>query len=135
MSKAKTKKTTKKKIVKALKESAGPKESVAPKEISLTEVQMKSLDLFEARGQMQQVVAENLRLKGDAITAEYRNQMAAIKARIRSTNDSLQKIKQEHNQFISDLESGLGIALKDYSIEPDGYLVYNPLPDEPTPEE
>ena len=100
------------------------------KDPALTLLQMKTLDLFEARILTQQVVDENLRLKSDALSTQYRVQMAALKARIRATNESRQVIKDEHNKFIADIEKDLGIVLKDFSIEPDGYLTYNPLPEE-----
>jgi len=102
-----------------------------PKEgLKLTGEEMARLDAFEARVTTQGVVLENLTLRQDALTAEYRNQMAQLKARKRATQDSMLKIKDEHNAFISKLETRLEVSLKDYSIEPDGELVFNPLPEE-----
>ena len=100
----------------------------------LSEAQLSKMDLYEARLQMQYVVLDNLSLKANALSTEYRNQMAAFKAQTKNTNDSLQKIKQEHNKFVAEVEAEWGISLKDYSIEPDGYLQYNPLPDGPNTE-
>jgi len=108
-------------------------ESVKESVLKLSESQLRTLDLFEARTQMQHVVMDNLTLKANALSADYRNQMATFKAQQRSTSESLQKLKHEHNQFVSSIESDLGISLKEYSVEPDGYLTYNPLPDEPPP--
>jgi len=109
-----------------------PKESTnEPKEgLNLTGEEMARLDAFEARVTTQGVVLENSNLRQDALTAEYRNQLAQLKARRRATQESMLKIKTEHNAFISDLETRLEVSMKDYSIEPDGELVFNPLPEE-----
>ena len=105
-----------------------------PKKEYLSGEQMKTLDLFEARAEMQRVVLENTDLRMGSVSTEYQNKMAAFKAKKRATNNSLQKIREDYNQFVTELEAEFGIRMKDYSIEEDGYLTYNPLPIEP-PEE
>ena len=105
-----------------------------PKKEYLSGEQMKTLDLFEARAEMQRVVLENTDLRMGSVSTEYQNKMAAFKAKKRATNNSLQKIREDYNQFVAELEAEFGIRMKDYSIEEDGYLTYNPLPIEP-PEE
>ncbi len=98
--------------------------------IQLEPIELKSIDLFEARVEMQNVVSENIRLKQDSLTVNYRNHMAGLKAQLRATSESAKAIKAEHNKYIAELESKHNISLKDYSIEPDGVLIFNPLPDE-----
>ena len=122
--------TKERKMARRKKKESAVKTDVS-NELCLTGEQLKTIDLNEARVQMQHVVLENLELKAQALSIEYRNQMEMIKAKKRATNKSLQSIQQEHNEFIAGIEAGLGIVLKDYSIEVDGNLTYNPLPEKP----
>lgn len=132
---SKAKKKTMKKTEKSTSSQTAPETVPEPKEgLCLSGEQLKTLDLFEARVTMQHVVKENIELRSEAISVDYRNKMATLKAQKRSTNDSLQLISQEHNAFVAQLEKEFDIQLKDYSIEPDGYLTFNPLPKEPPKE-
>lgn len=116
-------------------ESLDPKSSTPSQDLCLTSDQLKTMALLEARVQMQYVVLENIQLKQDAASVEYRNKMAEFKAQKRATNNSLQAIREENNAFVAQVEAELGIELKDYSIEPDGHLTFNPLPEEAPPKE
>jgi len=110
-------------------DNAEPKEE---KVLALTELQMKDIDLYEARTAMQEQVLVNQSQEMTLLNIDYKNKQAQIKAKMKSTRESKKQIQRDYNAFVASIEADLGIKLADYTCDDTGVLTYNPI-EEPPP--
>lgn len=102
------------------------KEAVIPTvpPIQLTELELKSLDLHEARAQAQMNIKDKFILEERLLSIDYQNKRDEIRRKQAEAIASMEEAKKDYNDTIKAIEARLNIVLKDYAIDVNGGLVY-----------
>lgn len=97
--------------------------------LALTELEMKTLELHEARVAMQAAVIEKLQYRERLMLIEQREQLALIRGKQKDCVVSMERARSDYNQTLAGVQERLGVDLKDYVIGEDGTLQLNPETD------
>jgi len=95
-------------------------------ELQLTALEVKEIDLLQARKEAQNYALESLLSKEALLGMKHKQEIAELRVKQLNTKNSMKQIAQENNAFLRGIEDRLGITLADYAIREDGSLTLIP---------
>jgi len=91
-------------------------------ELRMTEVEMARMELHEARANGQLAIVEKLQLAEKLLGIDYREKVAANRAKQADAQRSMTEAQEEGRAVIAGLEKRLGIKFDDYVLQDSGEL-------------
>lgn len=88
----------------------------------LTEMEMKSLELHEARANMQAAIRDKLALQEQLLNVEYVKNRDVLRMKQREAEISMNAAKQDYNLARVAAEKRLDLSLNNYVVREDGSL-------------
>jgi DNA-binding protein H-NS len=95
-------------------------------QLYISETDLKSLDLYNIKVELQVVILDKLKLAEQLLMIQQKQQVLDLKNKQKETVILLERAKQDYNTYRTKVNEKYDINLDDYLINDVGLLTYSP---------